>query len=71
MISVSGSPSNLIGIIWAMTQTLFFLTPPHPETKLLSQPERFQASLTDSLRQIKETLGQFLTGLPSGVFFRE
>ena len=30
---------------------------------LLSQPERIGPLLTDSLRQIKETLGQFLTEL--------
>ena len=30
----------------------------------LSQPERIGPLLVDSLRQIKETLGQFLTGLP-------
>ena len=29
----------------------------------LSQPERIGSLLTDSLRQIKETLGHFLTGL--------
>ena len=30
----------------------------------MPQPERISSLLTDSLRQIKETLGQFLTGLP-------
>ena len=39
-----------------------------PETEEMPdqfvQPERIGHLLTDSLRQIKETLGQFLTGLP-------
>ena len=30
----------------------------------MSQPERINPLLTDSLRQIQETLRQFLTGLP-------
>ena len=33
-------------------------------TGLLSQPIRIGPLLTDSLKQIKETLGQLLTGLP-------
>ena len=30
----------------------------------MSQPERISPLLKDSLRQIRETLQQFLTGLP-------
>ena len=33
-------------------------------TIIMPQPERIGPLLTDSLWQIKETFGQFLTGLP-------
>ena len=37
----------------------------------VSQLERISLFLTDSLRKIKETLGQFLTGLPTWHFLRK
>ena len=47
----------------------------HEMTLSMSQSIKINPFLTDSLRQIKETFGQFLTGLPRFLFidvsFRE